>query len=144
MTVDPATAVASAPPADIPPRRGLVGLLVFDGALCAVLSVFYLGLYIGGTPFPITLLLSGIVNVLLVMAVRAETRSLRTATLPLVAWAVGLFFCLLGGPGGDQLLLSDWRTLMLPITALAPPAAYLFAARFKELARAARQPAPHP
>src|SRR5690606_17084390 len=142
--VDPATAVASAPPADIPPRRGLVGLLVFDGALCAVLSVFYLGLYIGGTPFPITLLLSGIVNVLLVRAVAAKTGSLGAAALALVAWAVGMFFCLLGWPGGEQLLLSACRTPMLPITALAPPAAYLFAARFKELARAAGQPAPHP
>lgn len=142
MTVDPATAVATEPAPDVEPRRGLVGLLVFDGALCAVLSVFYLGLYIGGTPFPIAMILAGIVNVLLVMAVRAETGSLRTAALPLVAWGVGLFLCLLGGPGGDQLMLSDWRTLLLPITALAPAAAYLFAARFKMLTQAAAQPAP--
>ncbi|MGU3582302.1 hypothetical protein ACLBYD_03790 [Rhodococcus sp. C26F] len=146
MTVDPATAAPLASPADIQPRRGLVALLVLDGALCALLSVFYLGVYIAGVPFPITILLAGVVNLLLVMAVRAETGSLRSAALPLLAWAVVFLVCLVGGPGGDQLALGDWRTLLLPVAALAPAGGYLFSARIKEITQAVggTQPAPRP
>ncbi|WP_016933233.1 hypothetical protein [Rhodococcus sp. R1101] len=152
MTVDPATAAPLESPADVRPRRGLVALLVLDGALCALLSVFYLGLYIAGMPFPITILLAGLANLLLVVAVRAETGSLRSATLPLVAWAVVFLVCLAGGPGGDQLALGDWRTLLLPVAALAPAGGYLFSARIKEITRAvgaaravgATQPEPRP
>ena len=144
MTVDPATAAPIASPVDAQPRRGLVALLVLDGALCALLSVFYLGLYIAGVPFPITILLAGVANLLLVSATRAETGSLRTATLPLLAWAVAFFVCLAGGPGGDQLVLADWRTLLLPVAALAPAGGYLFSARIKEITRAAAATPPGP
>ncbi|MEU5841867.1 hypothetical protein [Rhodococcus sp. NPDC047139] len=144
MTVDPATAAPIASPVDAQPRRGLVALLVLDGALCALLSVFYLGLYVAGVPFPITILLAGAANLLLVMAVRAEAGSLRTATLPLLAWAVTFLVCLVGGPGGDQLAIGDWRTLLLPIAALAPAGGYLFSARIKEITQAGAGTPPGP
>lgn len=136
MTVDPATAEPAASQAEAPPRRGLVALLVLDGGLCALLSVFFLGVYIAGVPFPVTIILAGAANLLLVMAVRAETGSMRTATLPLLAWVVMFLVCLVGGPGGDQLVLGDWRTLLLPIAALAPAGGYLFSARIKEITQA--------
>ncbi|MEE2034527.1 hypothetical protein [Rhodococcus chondri] len=144
MTVDPATALPDAAPAESEPRKGLVGLLVADGALCAVLSVFYLGLYIGGVPFPITILLAAVINLLLVMAVRTETGSLGTAAWPLLAWVVGFGLCLLGGPGGDMVVVADWRILLLPIAALAPAGFYLFSARINAITQAARQSAPRP
>lgn len=144
MTVDSATALPDVPAPPPAPRRGVVALLVADGALCAVLSVLFLGLYIGAVPFPITILLAAVVNLLLVMAVHRETGSLGTAVLPLVAWGVGLLLCLVGGPGGDQLVMADWRILLLPVAALLPAGGYVFSARITAITRAARPPAPRP
>ena len=144
MTVDPTTALPDVPEADLAPRRGVVALLVFSGALCAVLSVFYLGTYIGGVPFPVTILLAAVLNLALVMAVRTETGSFRISALPLVAWGIAFLLCLVGGPGGDQVVVADWRLLLLPVAALAPAGMYLFSARIKEITRAVGQPAQHP
>lgn len=142
MTVDPAGAMPPVTLESSGPRNGLVALLVFDGFLCAILSVMFLGLHIGAVQFPITILLAAVVNLLLVIAVRTETERFGLAMLPLGAWLVGFVACLAGGPGGDGLAMADWRILLLPIAALAPAAAYVFAARLKSLTAAARQPAP--
>jgi hypothetical protein len=142
MTVDPATALPDVPALPPEPRRGLVALLVFNGLLCALLSVMFLGLYIGSVPFPITILLAAVINLLLVMAVNSETGSLRTAMLPLGAWLLGFLMCLAVGPGGDQLVMADWRILMLPVAALAPAGGYLFSARIKAIMQTTRPPAP--
>ncbi|MFD5809322.1 MULTISPECIES: hypothetical protein [Rhodococcus] len=145
MTVDPATTATEAPAPPAPkPRPGIVALLTFDGFLCALLSVFFLGLYIGTVPFPITIVLAGAANMLLVMAMRAETGSASRAAWPLLAWIVGFVVCLAGGSGGDQLLVADWRTLLLPVGALAPAGLHLFVARMAALTSAVRQPAPRP
>lgn len=144
MTVDPATALPEVPTPPQATRRGVVALLIADGALCAVLSVLFLGLYIGAVPFPITILLAAVVNLLLVTAVHRETGSTRTAAWPLVAWGVAFVLCLAGGPGSDQLMMPDWRMVLLPIAALAPGGAYLFSARIKAITAATRQPAPQP
>ncbi|MCK0089854.1 hypothetical protein MWU77_03550 [Rhodococcus sp. F64268] len=141
MTVDPATELPDVPALPPEPRRGIVALLVFDGALCAILSVLFLGLYIGPVPFPITILLAAVINLLLVMAVYSETDSLRTAMLPLAAWLLGFAVCLAVGPGGDQLAMADWRILMLPVAALLPAGGYLFSARIKAIIKTARPPA---
>ncbi|NLV78514.1 MAG: hypothetical protein GXY65_04065 [Rhodococcus sp.] len=144
MTVDPATALPDVPASPQAPRRGVVALLIADGALCAILSVLFLGLYIGPVPFPITILLAACVNLVLVMAVHRETGSTRTALWPLVAWGVAFLLCLMGGPGSDQLVMADWRMLLLPIAALGAGGAYLFSARIKAITAATRQPAPQP
>ncbi|NGP04652.1 hypothetical protein G6038_03965 [Rhodococcus sp. 14C212] len=145
MTVDPATTATEVPAPPAPkPRPGIVALLTFDGFLCALLSVFFLGLYIGTVPFPITIVLAGAANMLLVLAMRAETGSTSRAAWPLLAWIVGFVLCLAGGPGGDQLLVADWRTLLLPVGALAPAGLHLFVARMAALTSAVRQPAPRP
>ncbi len=140
MTVDPATGQPGGPVSEPEPRRGVVVLLVISGGLCAMLSVFYLGLYIGGVPFPVVIVLAAVMNLLLVAATRTETGSLSRAALPLVAWGVVFLLCLAGGPGGDQVVVADWRLLLLPVAALAPAAVYLFSARITEITRAARPP----
>lgn len=144
MTVDPATAApdASDPIGTAPPRTGVVALLVVDGLICAVLSVLFLGLYIGSVPFPISILAAAVVNLLLVMAMRTETASLPKATWPLVAWAVGFVVCLAGGPGADQLAVADWRIMLLPIAALGPAGMYLFSVRINAITNAVRQSQP--
>jgi hypothetical protein len=146
MTVDPATGLSGGPASvsEPAPRRGVVALLVISGGLCAVLSVFYLGLYLGGVPFPIVIVLSAVLNLLLVAAMRTETGSLGRAALPLVAWGVVFLLCLAGGPGGDQVVVADWRILLLPVAALAPAGVYLFSVRIKEISRAVRPPEQRP
>lgn len=105
---------------------GTLALLTFDGFLCALLSVFFLPVYLGGTPFPVTILFAAVVNLLLVIGARVVTTRPRLAALPLVAWVVGFLVCMVPGPGGDVLLLGDWRTLLLLVGALAPAGVYLF------------------
>lgn len=116
-------------PASTPTRtadNGTLAMLTFDGFLCAVLSVLFLPLDIGATPFPVTILLAAVVNLLLVIGARIVTTSARKAALPLVGWLVGFLVCMVPGPGGDLLLLGDWRTLLLLIAAVAPAGVYLF------------------
>ena len=146
MTVDPATGLSGGPASvsDPAPRRGVVALLVISGGLCAVLSVFYLGLYLGGVPFPIVIVLAAVMNLLLVAAMRTETGSLGRAALPLVAWGVVFLLCLAGGLGGDQVVVADWRILLLPVAALAPAGVSLFSVRIKEISRAVGPPEQRP
>lgn len=107
-------------------ERTLLALLIFDGFLCAILSVLYLPLYIGGTPFPVTILIAAVVNLLLVRTARSLTGRTGIGVLPLGAWLFGFFVCMLGGPGGDVLLLGSVSTLLLLIGAIVPSAVFLW------------------
>ncbi|MCQ4119933.1 hypothetical protein [Rhodococcus tibetensis] len=106
--------------------RVTLALLVFDGFLCAVLAVLFLPMYLGATPFPVSILVAGAVNVALVIAARSATGRVGSAALPLVGWTAGFLLCMLGGPGGDILLLASAWTLLLFLGGLISPAAYLW------------------
>ncbi|AIJ25908.1 hypothetical protein [Amycolatopsis methanolica] len=102
--------------------RLLLVLLVLDAALLAVLELFFLPLYVGGTiPFPVMVLVAALTTPLLVrLAGRLVAR--RAAFAPLVAWVLVIVIVGLFGPGGDLVLLRDWRALLL-IAGGALPAA---------------------
>lgn len=106
--------------------RVTLAVLVFDGFLCAVLSVLFLPLYLGATPFPISILVAAVVNLVLVIAARSTTGRSGSAALPLLAWSLGFLLCMFGGPGGDVLLLASVWTLLLFLGALIPSAAFLW------------------
>lgn len=106
--------------------RLILALLVFDGFLTALLAVLFLPTHIGAVAVPVSALVAGVVNVLLVRGARSVTDSVGQATWPLVAWFVGFLVCMVGGPGGDRLLPADWRTLLLLAVGLLPPIAMLF------------------
>lgn len=105
------------------------GLLV-TSAVLAMVEVFFLPLRLDGTvlpdvgeiPFPITALLAAIT--LPVLVSRATSFSPRTAVAggPLFVWLGMLFAFLVVVPGGDRIVLPDWRTLLL-LGAGALPAA---------------------
>lgn len=118
-----------------------LALLVFDGFLCAILSVLFLPLYLGATPFPVSILAAAVVNLALVIAARSITGRSGAAALPLAGWGLGFLLCMLGGPGGDVLLLASAWTLLLLIGALVPAAVYLGRVSVKDLAGAV-SPAP--
>lgn len=113
--------------------RTTLALLTFDGFLCAVLSVLFLPAYIGTTPFPLSILVAAVVNLLLVLGARKFTDRALGAALPLFGWLFGFGLCVIGGPGGDVLVFEDWRTLLLFVAALLPAGLYLFRVRLESL-----------
>lgn len=97
----------------------ILALLVFDGILTAVLAVLFLPVRLGTVPFPVSVLVAGVVNVLLVLGARTVTDRTSRMALPVIGWFVGIVLCM-SGPGGDGLLLADWRTLLLLVCGLVP------------------------
>ena len=65
------------------------------------LGALLLPLYVGSIPFPISALISGLVNAALVWAALQWTAAPRVAALPLWAWLLTVAGLTLGGPGGD-------------------------------------------
>lgn len=82
-------------------RAVVLGLLAIDGVLVAILGALFLPLRIGAVPFPVTALLAGVANAVLVWTALKWTDSGRVAALPLWTWLATLAVLTLGGPGGD-------------------------------------------
>ncbi|QIS06025.1 hypothetical protein F5X71_30275 [Nocardia brasiliensis] len=95
--------------------------LVLDAFITLVLEVLYLPTYLGATAFPVTGVLAGLVNVLLVLGARSVSSRTSAMFLPLAAWTFGFLVCASAGPGGDIMLSSDWRTVLLLFCGLVPP-----------------------
>ncbi|WP_067572366.1 hypothetical protein [Nocardia acidivorans] len=125
--------------------------LTVDALITLVLEVLYLPIYAGhahvpasqpvlaaaaplaSTPttagaiaLPITALLAGVVNVLLVMGMSVVSERIPVMVIPLTVWTLGFLVCASGGPGGDALLISDWPTMALLLCGLVPPGLYLY------------------
>lgn len=113
-------------PGPLPLGPVIIGVLVLNGLITLALEVLYLPTYLGTVAFPLSAVLAGVVNVLLVMGVRSVTHRIGAALLPLGAWTFGFLACSVTGPGGDIMLGSDWRTLLLLFCGLAPPLLYLY------------------
>ena len=58
-------------------QAGLLAILALDGVLSAILGAFFLPLYLGAMPFPISALISGLLNAALVWAGLQVTQSPR-------------------------------------------------------------------
>ncbi|MEU4744513.1 hypothetical protein AB0G02_29210 [Actinosynnema sp. NPDC023658] len=101
-------------------RLALVGIGVAAFVL-AVLELFFLPLRMDGTllprvddlPFPITVVVAVVTTPLLVAAASWYARRTLAAVSPLLVWVGTLLLFGLFGPGGDVVLLNDWRTLVL-------------------------------
>lgn len=79
----------------------VLAVLAFDGVLSAVAGALLLPLYLGSVPFPVSAVVSGLLNAALVWAAGCWTDSRRLAALPLWAWLATVAVFTLGGPGGD-------------------------------------------
>ena len=107
-------------------RIVILMLLAVDGILSAIAGALLLPAYIGSTPFPISALISGLVNAALVWAAGRWTTSARLAALPLWTWLLTVAVMALGGPGDD--VIFDGRGVMaygpflLLVLGLAPSA----------------------
>lgn len=114
-------------------RVVVLGLLAVDGVISAVLGAMFLLIYLGAVPFPISALISGLLNALLVWVGLQWTASPRLAALGLwtwlFTWAAMVFF---GGAGGDALLgvsggpaFDQWSPLVLLVLGVLPAAVLL-------------------
>lgn len=110
--------------------RLLFALLLLDSVVLAVIELLFLPLRfdgyllpdLGGFPLPITVLLAAVTTPLLVSVASKLTPRLSLAAAPLLVWILALGVFGLAGPGGDLVLIQDWRSLLL-LAAGALPAA---------------------
>ncbi|ORV58812.1 hypothetical protein [Mycobacterium gastri] len=114
-------------------RVVVLALLAVDGVLSALAGALLLPSYIGSVPFPISAVISGLVNAALVWAAARWTTSPRVAALPLWTWLVTVAVLSLGGPGDDIVLggqgLMAYGALILIGVGVAPPAWVLWRRR---------------
>ncbi|MDT5219382.1 MAG: hypothetical protein QOF15_1487 [Mycobacterium sp.] len=106
-------------------RFVVLALLAVDGVLSALAGALLLPSYIGSVPFPVSALISGLVNAALVWAAARWTTSPRVAALPLWTWLLTVAAMSLGGPGDDVILggqgLMAYAALVLIVLGVLPP-----------------------
>ncbi|MEZ0365958.1 hypothetical protein ACAG26_19955 [Mycobacterium sp. pUA109] len=121
------------------PDRGIrfvvLTLLGVDGVLSAVTAALLLPSYIGRYPFPISAVVSGVINAVLVWAATHWTKSLRLAALPLWTWLLTVAAMTFGGPGDDFIFagrgVMAYGALFMIVVGAAPPAALLWWRRYR-------------
>ncbi|RCW42771.1 hypothetical protein DFQ14_10827 [Halopolyspora algeriensis] len=93
--------------------RVVLGALLLDAVLLAMLELLFLPSYLGGVPFPITAAVAAVTTPLLVSEAGRLSPRRGVAAAPLIVWFGTVFVFGLFGPGGDVLLLAgDWRTYL--------------------------------
>lgn len=108
---------------------------MLDAVLLAVVELLFLPSYIGTVQFPVTALVAGVTTPLLVAEAGRISPRRTVAGAPLVLWFGTVFVLGIFGPGGDVLLVSDWRTLLLIGGGTLPSAMMLGIVLAKEAAK---------
>ena len=107
-------------------RVVVLALFAVDGILSALAGALLLPFYIGSIPFPISGLISGLVNAALVWAAGRWTSSSRVAGLPLWTWLITVGVLSTGGPADAVMLGGHWpieyTALWLFLSGFVPPA----------------------
>jgi len=107
-------------------RLVVLALLAVDGVLSALAGALLMPFYIGSIPFPVSALISGLLNAALVWAAGRWTRSKRVAALPLWTWLLTVAAMSLGIPNEDVILggqgLLAYGALILIVLGVVPPA----------------------
>lgn len=91
----------------------LLGFLLLNAVLLALIELLFLPSYIGSVQFPVTAALAAVTTPLLVAEAARISPRRRIAGAPLLVWFATVFVFGLFGPGGDIVLLNDWRALLL-------------------------------
>ena len=106
-------------------RVVVLALLAVDGVLSALAGALLLPFYIGTIPFPISGMISGLVNAALVWAAGRWTGSARVAALPLWTWLLTVAVISMGGPADDIILggsgVMAYGALVLIVLGVTPP-----------------------
>jgi hypothetical protein len=107
-------------------RAVVLTLLAFDGIVSAVLGAFFLPLRLGPVPFPISALISGLLNAALVWTALQWTSSPRIAALPLWTWLATVAALTFPGPGDDAVYSAEYLLLLSIVLGALPPAVLLY------------------
>jgi hypothetical protein len=110
--------------------RLLLAVLLLDSVLLAAVELLFLPLRfdgfllpdLGGFPLPLPVLLAAATMPWLVSLAGTLSPRLSVAASPLLVWLLCLGVFGLAGPGGDQVLIADWRALLLLATGALPSA----------------------
>jgi hypothetical protein len=109
-------------------------VLAVDAAVLAVLELLFLPLRfdgyvlpyaLGGVPVPLSAAVAALTTPWLVSVAGRLSPALLVAATPLVVWVVALAVFGMFGPGGDLVLISDWRSLLLFACGALPSAIVL-------------------
>jgi hypothetical protein len=130
----------------------LFALLVVAAVESAVVELFFLPLRfdglllpeLGGGPFPVTAALAAVGTPLLVRAAARLAPRLVVAGAPLGAWLATVLVFGFFGPGGDAVLVGDWRALLLLAGGALPAAVVLGGEMGRAQQQAAREVAGAP
>ena len=107
-------------------RAVVLTSLALDGVISAVLGAFFLPLRLGPIPFPISALISGLLNAALVWVALQWTSSPRLAALPLWTWLATVAALTFPGPGDDAVFSATWQLLVLIVVGAIPPLMLLY------------------
>ena len=106
-------------------RAVVLTLLALDGVISAILAAFFLSLRLGPVPFPISALISGLLNAALIWVAMQWTSSPRVAALPLWTWLATVAGLTFPGPGDDAVFSAEYLSVLLLIVLGVLPAALL-------------------
>jgi hypothetical protein len=113
--------------------RVLLAVLALDAVVLAVVELLYLPLSfdgyllpnLGGLPLPLGPALAAVSTPWLVSTAGTLAPRLAVASAPLLAWIATVAGFGMFGPGGDLLLVADWRSLLLFAAGALPSAIVL-------------------
>ena len=113
--------------------RLFLAVLLLDAVVLAVVELLFLPLRfdgyllpdLDGFPFPVTAVLAGLTMPWLASMAKGLSDRLAVAVAPLLVWLASLGVFGLAGPGGDLVLLQDWRSLLLLAAGALPTAIVL-------------------
>lgn len=126
------TTTASTHASNAQPSPIFFVLLLLDVVLLALIELFFLPLRLdgsllpdaGGFPVPVTILVALATTPWLVSQT-AKMFGARKALFPLLLWVLTLLVVAIAGPGGDQILVMDWRAFLLLAAGAFPGAMVL-------------------
>lgn len=112
----------------------VLAVLVLDAVVLAVVELLFLPLRfdgsllpytLGGSPVPASALVAALTTPWLVRVAGTLSPKLMVAAAPLLAWILTVAVFGMFGPGGDLVLVADWRSLLLFACGALPAAMML-------------------
>lgn len=112
----------------------VLAVLVLDAVVLAVVELLFLPLRfdgsllpytLGGSPVPASALVAALTTPWLVRVAGTLSPKLMVAAAPLLGWILAVAVFGMFGPGGDLVLVADWRSLLLFACGALPAAMML-------------------